>query len=237
MLADAATPGAVVVATTSWAELIQHVAAGRPGSFDQLHTQTSKFVLRITEAVIRDHSQAEEITQEVFLEVWRTAARFDPAKGSAESWLRRLAHSRAVDRVRHAQASRMQEHLYVHLHALVDVDDVVPMVLARVAAAEVQAAFDQLSLFQRQALLLTHIAGLTNVRASELLGVPLPTLKSRIRQGLQMLRREMAVPGPDGEDDRRRPVRGREAAESVDQINRHDVQAGSDQIRRSAVTT
>ena len=117
-------------------ELIEQVAAGNIGSFDQLHTLTSTFVLRIADAVIRDHSQAEEVTQEVFLEVWRTAGRFDPAKGSAESWLRRLAHSRAVDRVRHAQASRIHDHLYaLHHHVRGDVDDVLPAVLARAAAA------------------------------------------------------------------------------------------------------
>ena len=196
MPADAAPPGAVALAT-SWAQLIQQVATGRPGSFDQLHTQTSTFVLRIADAVIRDHSQAEEVTQEVFLEVWRTAGRFDPAKGSAESWLRRLAHNRAVDRVRHAQASRIQDHLYAQHHVRDDVDDVLPAVLARAAAAEVHHALDHLTVLQRQALLLTHIAGLTNARASELLGVPLPTLKSRVRQGLQMLRRQMIRPEQD----------------------------------------
>ena len=95
------------------------------------------------------------------LEVWRTAGRFDPAKGSAASWLRLLAHSRAVDRVRHAQASRMQDHLYAQHHVRGDVDDVLPAVLARAAAADVHHALDQLSALQRQALLLTHIAGLT----------------------------------------------------------------------------
>ena len=209
MPADSAPPDAVPVAA-SWAELIQQVAAGQPESFDQLHTQTAAFVLRIANAVIRDHSQAEEVTQEVFLEVWRTAGRFDPAKGSAESWLRRLAHSRAVDRVRHAQASRIHDHLYAQHHVRGDVDDVLPAVLARAAAAEVHHALDQLSAFQRQALLLTHIAGLTNARASELLGVPLPTLKSRIRQGLQVLRLQMIRPEQDTDSS----VGGRNAAEA-----------------------
>ena len=194
-----ATTRVLVPSITSWAELIQRVAAGRPGSFDHLHAQASAYVLRIVAAVVRDHSQAEEVTQEVFLEVWRTAARFDPAKGSAESWLRRLAHSRAVDRVRHAQASRIHDHLYALHHVHEDIDDVVPMVLARAAAAEVHTALNHLTALQREALLLTHIAGQTNAYASELLGVPLPTLKSRVRQGLQMLRLHLTRPEQDTE--------------------------------------
>ena len=186
-----------VMMPPSWAELLQQVGAGRLGSFEELHAQTHGFVLRIADAQIRDPSQAEEVAQEVFLEVWRTAARFDPVKGSAESWLRRLTHSRAVDRIRHAQASRVQDHLYAQHHILDDIDDVVSTVLARAAAAEVRLALSQLSLFQQQALLLTHVSGLTNARASELLGVPLPTLKSRIRQGLQMLRQQMTLPERD----------------------------------------
>ena len=148
MAADAAEPAS---APTSWADLLQQVAAGRPGSFEELHVQSYGFVLRIADAVIRDRSQAEEITQEVFLEVWRTAGRFDPAKGSAQSWLRRLAHSRSVDRVRHAQASRLQDHLYAQHHIRDDIDDVVPAVLARAAAAEVHDALNQLTVLQRQA--------------------------------------------------------------------------------------
>ena len=171
------------------AGLLEKVASADSAAFGELYTSVKQAVFYAALAVLRDVSQAEEVTQEVFAEIWRTAARFDPAKGTAGSWIRRLAHSRAVDRVRHAQSVQVLDHHYHHRHLPREVDNVVEQVLRNADAAHVHQALSALTALQRQALQLTYLQEHSNQQASDLLRIPLPTLKSRVLSALESLRR------------------------------------------------
>lgn len=175
------------------AKLLVQVAAGEAPAFDKLYAATLGVVLRTTGAVLLDRSQAEEVTQEVFLEIWRQAGKFNPEQGSASSWIWRLAHSRAVDRVRHAQSVRANDDRYAQHQFERDVDSVVEVVLRNADITALTAALCQITELQQQAMLLTYFSDHTHVQASDLLGIPLATYKSRILAALAALRR--AHPG------------------------------------------
>ena len=142
--------------------------------------------------VLRDRHQSEEVTQEVFLEVWRDAARFESARGSAAAWMLRLAHSRAVDRVRAAEASGARD-LRVGIRDLGAVESPEELVASRLDSAAVERALATLPDAQRRAIILTHLAGYTQAEAAELLRVPLGTVKTRVREGLGRMRRLLEV--------------------------------------------
>lgn len=171
------------------AELLEQVAAGQLAAFNQLYDANRVWVYRTAVAILRDQSQAEEVTQEVLAEIWRCADRFDATRGSAAGWIRRLANSRAVDRVRHAQSVRAMDHRYHRRHIPPEVDCVVEQVLRNADAADLHRALNQLTALQRQALLITYLQDLSNEQASTLLGIPVPTLKSRVLSALTSLRR------------------------------------------------
>ena len=177
------------------AALLGRVAAGEKLAFDQLYGASHGTVLGITQAILRDRSQAEEVTQEVFLQIWRQAGNFDPARGSAASWIWRVAHARAVDRVRGSQAIRANDNRYAQHEYERDVDSVVEVVLRNADITALTAALSELSVLQQQAILLTYFGDHTRVQASDLLGIPVATLKSRILSGLTALRR--AHPGDE----------------------------------------
>lgn len=190
-----AVRGAGAVDGSALARLLGRVAVGEPSAFDELYAATFTTVLRITQAVLLDHSHAEEVTQEVFLQIWQDAGKFNPAKGNASSWIWRTAHSRAVDRVRHAQSARINDHRYAQHHFQRDVDSVTEQALRNSDTAALRACLTALTALQLQAMLLTYYAGHTNLQASTLLGIPVATLKSRILAALMALRR--AHPGYD----------------------------------------
>ena len=97
---DSGTPAA------SAQDLLERVATGDQTAFSELYDQLAPRVFGLVKRLLRDHSQSEEVTQEIFLEIWQTATRFDANKGAAVSWILTMAHRRSVDRVRASQSSR-----------------------------------------------------------------------------------------------------------------------------------
>lgn len=136
--------------------------------------------------VVRDPAMAEEVTQEALVEAWRIAARFDQAKGSAVSWLLTIAHRRAVDRVRSEQAgaARMRKVATVET----PYDEVVEQATSRIERQQVRRCMGGLTDLQREAILLAYYKGYTYREVSELLEIPLSTIKTRMRDGLIRLR-------------------------------------------------
>ena len=143
--------------------------------------------------LVVDPAQAEEVTQDVYLEVWQTAPRFDPTRGSAISWMFTLAHRRAVDRVRSAQSARGRDLRIGARDIDVPVDTVAESAEVRIEHERAHEALAGLSEQQRECVALAYYGGLTQAEIAERLGVPLGTVKTRLRDGMIRLRRLLGV--------------------------------------------
>lgn len=170
--------------------LLTLVADADTAAFERLYGLMSPRVFGLVLRVLRDRHQAEEVTQEVFLETWTHAVQYDAARGSAAAWMLRLAHGRAVDRVRAAAASGARD-LRVGIRDFGVVESPEELVAARLDHAGVERALAELPESQRRAIILTHLAGYTQVEVAEMLDVPLGTVKTRVREGLGKMRRRL----------------------------------------------
>ncbi|MFB8208089.1 sigma-70 family RNA polymerase sigma factor [Streptomyces sp. NPDC048567] len=169
-------------------ELMGQVARGDQDAFAQVYDAVSGPVLGLVRNVLRDPAQSEEVAQEVLVEVWRTASRFQAARGSAMNWVLTLAHRRAVDRVRSAQASAAREHKAALLDRTPAFDEVTEQVETRLEREQVRRCMRTLSEIQRESVTLAYYRGLTYREVAELLAVPLGTIKTRLRDGLIRMR-------------------------------------------------
>ncbi|MCK1797250.1 sigma-70 family RNA polymerase sigma factor [Streptomyces sp. XM4193] len=176
-------------------ELLNHVARGDADAFAAVYDRVSAPVFGLVRSVLRDPAQAEEVAQEVMVEVWRRAAHFQPDRGSAMGWIMTLAHRRAVDRVRSAQAATDREEKAALLERTPAFDEVTEQVEARLEAEQVRRCLRTLTELQNQSVTLAYYRGLTYREVSELLSVPLGTVKTRLRDGLIRLRDCLGVTG------------------------------------------
>lgn len=175
--------------------LLESVRAGDKVAFAELYDVLAPQVLGLTTHILRDRAQAEEVTQEVFVEVWLSAHTFDPHRGSAKSWVLRLAKSRAIDRLRSWRSSQAR-----------DTDDFNSQLTTWVAAAEdeaqqrleseeLQELIDSIGEPHRSALMLAYFGELTHQEIADATGVALGTAKTRVRDGLQKLRKAVSLKG------------------------------------------
>ncbi|OON82240.1 sigma-70 family RNA polymerase sigma factor [Streptomyces tsukubensis] len=169
-------------------ELLGEVARGDQDAFTEVYNAVSGPVLGLVRSVLRDPAQSEEVAQEVLVEVWRTATRFRPNKGSAMTWILTLAHRRAVDRVRSAQASTDRERRAALLERTPAFDEVTEQVERRLEREQVRRCLRTLTELQRESVSLAYYRGLAYREVGELLSVPLGTVKTRLRDGLIRLR-------------------------------------------------
>jgi len=166
--------------------LLRRVARGDEAAFAELYDHVAPRIYGLVLRVVRDPSMAEEVAQEALLEAWRTAVRFDPVRGSAMSWLFTIAHRRAVDRVRSEQAGAAR----MRRVAMVDTpyDEVVEQASARIERQQLRRCLGRLTELQREAILMAYFGGYTYREVAERLDAPLPTVKTRMRDGLIRLR-------------------------------------------------
>ncbi|HEV7194888.1 MAG TPA: ECF RNA polymerase sigma factor SigK [Pedococcus sp.] len=179
--------------TMDLVELLRASARGDESAFAQLYDAVAARVHGLVLRVVRDRAQSEEVTQEVFLDIWRTSARFDPALGSPLSWMLTIAHRKAVDRVRSAQSSTDREDVYGSRNQDRSFDQTAEAVETRLEAQRVHHALESLTPTQRGAVELAYFGGYTHIEVAALLDVPLGTAKTRIRDGLIRLRDTMGV--------------------------------------------
>jgi RNA polymerase sigma-70 factor, ECF subfamily len=179
--------------TLSNEELLQRVAAGDRDAFAELYDRTAPRVFGLVKRLLRDHAQSEEVTQEIFLEIWQTAARYDPNKGGSMAWMLTMTHRRAVDRVRASQASRNRDvRIGIRDHAPA-FDSVVENVEVRIESERVKEAMMRLTQLQRQAVQLAYFGGFSHSEVAAMLSVPIGTVKTRLRDGMIRLRDELGV--------------------------------------------
>ncbi|MFB7406814.1 ECF RNA polymerase sigma factor SigK [Streptomyces sp. NPDC056202] len=175
------------------ADVMQQVAHGDKEAFSALYDALSPLVFGIVLKVVRDRSQSEEVAQEVMIELWRQAARYRPEAGSVTAWAATIAHRRAVDRVRSAQAASDREHAQAAREHTTAFDEVAEQVETRLESEQVRRCLRGLTELQRQAVTLAYYQGLTYREVAASLRTPLPTIKTRMRDGLIRLRDCMGV--------------------------------------------
>jgi RNA polymerase sigma-70 factor (ECF subfamily) len=176
-------------------DLLRRSARGDEAAFAALYDATSARAYGLAVRVVRDPSQSQEVTQEAYLEIWRTASRFDPARGSAMSWLLTIVHRRAVDRVRSAEAASRRDIAYHDANKVVDHDSTAEAAEASFEKRRVRNALSGLTEVQREAVTLAFYGGYTHTQVATMLDLPVGTAKTRIRDGLIRLRDALGVGG------------------------------------------
>ena len=171
--------------------LIRRAAAGAHDAFAEFYDRWSGRLLALIVQILVDRAQSEEVLQEVFLEIWRSASDFSPDRGSARAWAVTMARRRAIDRVRSSQAAKNREDRW-HDY-LPDMDLTVQAVEDRIVGQEVRRALDAVGEPQRSTLVMAYFTGLTHTEIARRTGVPLGTVKTRIRNGIARLRKEMGA--------------------------------------------
>jgi RNA polymerase sigma-70 factor (ECF subfamily) len=167
--------------------LLLLAARGDERAFASLYDLVAPQVFGLVRRVVRNPAVAEEVTQEVFVQVWRTCTRFDPSTAGARTWICTIAHRRAVDRVRSEEAHTRRTERYGQ-EAAVDPAPVTETVIDDLDRLRVRRALDVLTPVQRESVELAYYGGYTHVEVASLLGLPLGTVKTRIRDGLIRLR-------------------------------------------------
>lgn len=173
--------------------LLLLTARGDETAFRDLYDVIAGSVFGLIRRVVRDPSQSEEVAQEVMVEVWRLASRFDPERGSGKTWILTMAHRRAVDRVRSAQSSTNRDTAYGVANHEPDHDHVSADVENDFEKRQVRNAMKELTPVQRAAVELAFYKGYTHTEVAKTLDIPLGTAKTRLRDGLIHLRDALGV--------------------------------------------
>jgi len=180
--------GAAPSVNVELAELLKACSLGEEAAFATLYDATAARLFGLVLRTVRDRAQAEEVTQDAYLDIWRNSSRFDPDRGSALSWLMTIGHRKAVDRVRSAEAARRRDTAYEARELTTPIDQTVEEAHRNLDAQRVRRALDTLTESQRGALELAYFGGYTHREVAVMLDLPLGTAKTRIRDGLIRLR-------------------------------------------------
>ena len=170
-------------------ELLTRISAGNVEAFEALYGRYGRLAFALSLRLLRDPSEAEEVAQDAFLRVWRRAVRYDSTRGTPVTWLLTITHRLAIDRLRGRRGNAVPSSPEVEAAAAKVWDDPGDRAVNRVFGSQVRRAILGLVPEQRQALLLTYVAGYTQREVAEALAVPLGTVKGRVRLGLEHLRR------------------------------------------------
>lgn len=180
---------------SDWVALVHAIAAGNPGALHALYARANRPVFTLMIRLTANRETAEELTVDVFHDVWRRAARYDAAGGTVLGWIMNQARSRAIDRLRFDQRQkRMPPAGMEHQEVAVAANPEDVLALER-RASTVRVALDALSADQRSAIEQAFFFGRTYAEVAERLNQPLGTIKTRVRAGLHKLRQALEVHG------------------------------------------
>lgn len=189
----AAPPGTPADVNRRLGALLEQIAAGDQAAFAEFYELTSRRVFGMARRVLIDVELSEDTTQEVFLQVWQNASKFNPEAGSPLAWLMTISHRRAVDKVRSSQSSTDREAKYGASSQDIDHDSVSDEVGSRLEAEAVVRCLATLTDTQQESVRLAYYGGLTYREVAEKLNAAVPTIKSRIRDGLIRLKTCLGV--------------------------------------------
>jgi RNA polymerase sigma-70 factor (ECF subfamily) len=189
----AAPPGSAADVNRRLGELLEQIARGDQAAFAEFYRLTSRRVYGMARRVLIDTELSEDTTQEVFLQVWQNASKFNPEAGSPLAWLMTISHRRAVDKVRSSQSSTDREAKYGASSQEIDHDSVSDEVGSRLEAEAVVRCLGTLTDTQQESVRLAYYGGLTYREVAERLNAAVPTIKSRIRDGLIRLKTCLGV--------------------------------------------
>ncbi|MBI2684587.1 MAG: sigma-70 family RNA polymerase sigma factor [Actinobacteria bacterium] len=177
-------------------DVLQLVKDGDDRAFGVLYDRHSQVAFSLALRLLGDRGAAEDLTQEAFLSVWRGAAAYSPGRGSVRTWLLAIVHHRGIDRLRNQSASlRRDEAMRTELAASPSaLDFTSDAAIGRVQSDAVRRALDELPEEQCQVLRLAYFGGFTHLEISEMLALPMGTVKGRLRLALERLRRLLVVP-------------------------------------------
>lgn len=187
--------GASPVAESEWVALVRAISGGDKRALQALFGRTHKIVFTLVMRLTRDRQTAEELTLDVFHDVWRRAGTYDASNGSVIGWVMNQARSRAIDRIRFehrkkrtAPSPQTAEEARVAdgPHEALEIEE---------QERRLRGALATLSVQEREAIEMAFFAGLTHVETAAQLDQPLGTVKTRIRTGLEKLRRVLAGGG------------------------------------------
>ncbi|GAB3280307.1 ECF RNA polymerase sigma factor SigK [Sinomonas notoginsengisoli] len=176
---------------TYLAVLLQETGQGCDKAFTEFYRRTSRRVFGAVRRVVVDNGLSEEVTQEVFILVWQDASKYNPALGSPTAWLLTIAHRKAVDKVRSHQRSTSRDARWATASWARPYDEVATSFLDRMEVLQLMDSLAALSPLQREAIVLAYFGPLTYREVADKLSEPLPTIKSRIRDGLKQLREQL----------------------------------------------
>jgi RNA polymerase sigma-70 factor (ECF subfamily) len=175
------------------AELLRRIADGDRAAFAEFYDRHSTLMFSVASKILNDAGEAEDVLQEVFVQIWEKAGRFDPKLGRAASWAAILVRNRAIDRIRASQRrTRLAEEAGAERDAASEASDSAnEAVHGHEKAKLIQSAIVELPAEQRRAIELAYFSGLTQDEISKKLNAPLGTIKARIRRGLLKLRDQL----------------------------------------------
>lgn len=169
-------------------ELLAESAGGDRAAFARLYDLTSSRIYGLAVRVVRDRNYAEEVVQEAYLQFWQKAGDYSPHRGSVISWMMTITHRRAVDRVRSEELQQRRLRDFGSENATVPTESTLDLVVGREETQTVRNCLDRLTDLQRHSIEMSYFGGLTYPEVAEQTDTPLPTIKSRIRDGLQRLK-------------------------------------------------
>lgn len=172
------------------AELVARIASGDQDAVAELYDQTSSVVYGMALRIVRDQAVAEEVTMDVYMQAWRTAAQYSGARGSVKAWLAAITRARAIDWLRSSQARLVRESSPIEDVPLLKISSPGPEQVAMDSSRQhmLKRHMEKLPADQSRLIELSFFSGFSHSEIAERLGIPLGTVKSRIRQGMCQLR-------------------------------------------------
>jgi RNA polymerase sigma-70 factor, ECF subfamily len=188
-------PGKRLISETEWAALVVAVAAGDQLALHALYERAHRMVFTLAMRINHSRETAEEVTLDVFHDVWRRAAQYHPANGTVLGWIMNQARSRAIDRLRFEQRKKRVDPYAANEADGVETLDPSDVLQLKQEGEAVRTALSLLAPAERRAVEAAFLGGLTHAEIASQLGEPLGTIKTRIRSGLKKLRESLDLEG------------------------------------------